>query len=341
MSSELFTTTEKRWLTVPIQQLGLTIAGRPLESILGEFAGELEQAGLSRVRPVFYLSTDWGVNFGTVAVGIPFYLASPALTQIHAERGALIEGSSSRDILRYLRQETGHVVNYAYRLYERPDWTEQFGDFNLPYEEEYIREPFSRRFVRHLPGWYAQKHPDEDWAETFAVWMTPGLHWRTEYADWPVALGKLLYCARLMTALRDQDPPVTAVSLDEDVADLGYTIDQYYGAPPAEPEYPRSLEGALRAIFEDLGQPEEKSAAPRLPASELIRRIEQPLVADVYRWTGHFPERTRPLLRYLARRADHFQQVYPQDREQEAVVSLTTLVTTLAMNHVHRGSYLP
>src|SRR5438067_2597 len=83
---------------------------------------------------------------------------------------------------RYFRHEMGHVVNYAYRLYKRDDWTARFGSIDLPYEEEYAPEPFSRRFVRHLPGWYAQKHPDEDWAETFAVWLTPQRDWRADYA---------------------------------------------------------------------------------------------------------------------------------------------------------------
>ena len=95
--------------------------------------------------------------------------------------------------------------------------------------EEYRLEPFSRRFVRHLPGWYAQKHPDEDWSETFAVWMTPGLDWRDDYADWPEALAKLDYCDRTMAALADLDPVVTADDLDEDVGELAYSVDQFYG----------------------------------------------------------------------------------------------------------------
>lgn len=63
------------------------------------------------------------------------------------------------DILRYLRHEMGHVVNYAYRLYDDGAWVERFGAITQPYVEHYRPEPFSRRFVRHLPGWYAQKHP--------------------------------------------------------------------------------------------------------------------------------------------------------------------------------------
>ena len=152
--------------------------------------------GLTRVRPRFYLSTEWGVPFETVAIAIPFYLARPDLTALHAERVGHVEGFDRADILRYLRHEMGHVVNYAYRLYDEEEWVKQFGSITQPYVEEYRPEPFSRRYVRHLPGWYAQKHPDEDWSETFAVWMTPGLDWRKEYGGWPVAAAKLAYCER-------------------------------------------------------------------------------------------------------------------------------------------------
>jgi hypothetical protein len=342
MPTEHFPDTKADRLSVPIQQLGLTIAGGPLESILAEFKAELERAGVTRVRPVFHLSTEWGVPEGTVAIGIPFYLARPELTRLHAERVGHVEGFSRADILRYLRHEMGHAVNYAYRLYERPEWVEHFGEFNLPYREEYRPEWFSRRFVRHLPGWYAQKHPDEDWAETFAVWMTPGLDWRREYADWPGALAKLEYCDRTMAELRDQDPPVTAEYLDEDVSELTDSLDTFYGACEGDRcELPHSLDAPLRSAFEDLGHPEGDPTSPRRPASELIRRLERGLMAQVYRWTGHFPERTRLLLRHLARRADELKQVYPEDRDAEATVALTALVTVLAVNHVQRDSYIP
>src|SRR3954463_5101579 len=138
----------------PIRDLGLTLARADLEPILDEFRSELEAAGVRRVRPRFYLSTEWGVPDGTIAVAIPFYLARPDLTALHAERGGHVEGGGHADILRYLRHEMGHVVNYAYRLYETEEWVEHFGSIPQPYLEEYRLEPFSRRYVRHLPGWY-------------------------------------------------------------------------------------------------------------------------------------------------------------------------------------------
>jgi hypothetical protein len=235
----------------------------------------------------------------------------------------------------------GHVVNYAYKLYEREDWVKHFGSITQPYLEEYRPEPFSRRFVIHLPGFYAQKHPDEDWSETFAVWMTPGRDWRADYAHWPEALAKLNYCDRVMQIIGDQDPLVTAVEFDEIVDDLDWSLEEYYGAAGEPEPMPPGLDGALRSIFEDLGRPEDATPSPRRPASELIRRLERDLAADVFRWTGHFPERTRALLRHLAEHADRLNQVYPEAREQAAAVAVTTLVTALAMTHVHRGTYTP
>jgi hypothetical protein len=262
---------------------------------------------------------------------------------LHAEKVGHIEGFNRADILRYLRHEMGHVVNYAYRLYDDEEWVKHFGSITQPYSEEYSPEPFSRRYVRHLPGWYAQKHPDEDWAETFAVWMTPGLDWRAEYGAWPVAAAKLSYAGRTMADLRNKDPEVTSTDLDEDVGEIEYSLDQYYGRDvTGAGDLPPGLDGALRAIFDDLTGADAPSPLTTLkPAADLIRRLEPEMMANVFRWTGHFPERTRVLLRYLADRATRLGQGYPAQREDSAIIALTTLVTGLAMNHVQRGSYLP
>jgi len=326
----------------PIRDLHLVIEGTRLEPLVKQFQQELLQVGIVRLQPKFYLSTEWGVPFETIAIGVPFYLAHPELVEIHAQRVGHIEGFDRADILRYFRHEMGHVVNYGYKLYEDAEWVKHFGSITQPYLEEFRPQPFSTRHVLHLPGWYAQKHPDEDWSETFAVWMTPGHDWRLQYADWPEALAKLEYCAAKMQALRDRDPPVTDTNVDDHVKDVPYSLDEYYGTSfPEMAELPAGLDGSLRSMFEDLGSPEESSPeVPRIAASVLIKRLERQLMANVYRWTGHFPERTRAMLRHLAKRSDELKQVYPQDREIEAAMALTTLVTALAANYEHRGSYL-
>jgi hypothetical protein len=330
-------------LGVPIRELELSIAGSLLEPLLAEFERELDRAGIRRLRPRFYLSTEWGVPEGTIAIAIPFYLARRELTTLHAERIGHVEGTGPSDILRYLRHEMGHVVNYAYRLYETDEWVERFGPITRPYSDDYRVEPFSRQFVRHLPGWYAQKHPDEDWSETFAVWMTPGRAWRDDYADWPEALAKLQYCDRTMAALADREPVERAVDFDEDVGELGLSIEEYYASlsSTADPTLRPGIDAPLRSLFEDFTTTEPGvEHAPLRPVKALIGQLEPVLVEHVYRWTGHFPERTRPLLRHLAERAEALELVYPEDRQTTAIVALTTLVVTLAMNYTQRGTYL-
>ena len=321
----------------PLRDLGLTIQGTPLEAIVREFENEVRAREIT-VTPHCYLSTEWGVPFPSVSIGIPFYLAHPELLELHGQRVGHFEGVGRAALLRYLRHEMGHVVNYAWQLYDDEDWVRLFGAMTQPYLEEYHPEPFSRRFVRHLPGWYAQKHPDEDWAETFAVWMTPGDAWRDDYRGWP-ALEKLDYCDTLMQSLRHRPPAVTATDPDEHVADLHMSADEFYrGFEEQTGEFPDGLDGALKSIFEDLDASE---GAALLPAAELIEQVRLELAADVFRWTGHFPEKTHALLRHLAARVAVLEQGYPASRQTAAVIALTTLVTALAMNHVRHDSYLP
>lgn len=328
--------------TQRIRDLGLAIEGTRLEPVIAEFEAEVAKLELAHLKPSFYLSTEWGVVFGSMSIALPFYLAHPELEALQVEQVGHLEGAGRAEILRYLRHEFGHVVNYAYHLYEVDEWVRQFGSITQPYLEEYQPKPFSRRFVRHLPGWYAQKHPDEDWAETLAVWMTPGKDWRRIYKSWPTALGKLEYCERLMLSLRQREPVAVVQEKDQEVGELSYSLQEYYSQlDGAQDALPPGLEGALTAIFEDLGAPEGSPQAPRRSAAALVRSMERELVSNVYLWTGHFPERTRALVRQLADKAEELEQVYPAEREATLGVAITTFVTALAMNHVHRGTYLP
>src|SRR5213083_2052556 len=162
-----------------ISQLGLRLEGSPVERFVHQLHRELERKGLKRFRPVCYLTDEWGCPDGQPVIGIPFYLADPKLARL--ER-AINDLEDEREILMYLRHEAGHAFNYAYLLYETKEWVDLFGPFDRPYVEDYQVVPFSRKYVRHIAGWYAQKHPDEDFAETFAVWLTPDSDWQRRYA---------------------------------------------------------------------------------------------------------------------------------------------------------------
>src|ERR671932_217065 len=208
-----------------ISDLGLSMRGTLVERLVQQLYEELSAKGLA-FRPPVYLSDQWGCPEGTPLIGVPFYLADERLARIEEE--IAVEVESDEEAMRYLRHEAGHALNYAYRLYDRADWRQIFGPYSRPYRERYRVDPFSRDYVRHILGWYAQKHPDEDFAETFAVWLTPGLDWRSEYAGWP-ALRKLEYVDRVLREIGDERPVVPPITDHElPVEAMHYTVEEHY-----------------------------------------------------------------------------------------------------------------
>jgi hypothetical protein len=172
--------------------------------------------------------------------------------------------------------------------------------------------------------------------------MTPGEAWKRDYSNWPDALAKLSYCDRTVAELREHEPIQIDDELDEDVSEIGYSIAQYYESLTGEAvDLPDGLDGALRAVFDDPTIAPDAGDVERAPASTLLSRLERTLSANVFVWTGHFPEKTLVLVRHLAKRADMHALTYPVHAEASVSLALTTMVTALAMNHVHRGSYLP
>src|SRR5947209_4204408 len=146
----------KELLGKRISQLGLRLEGSPVERFVHQLHRELDQKGLKKFHPVCYLTDQWGCPDGQPVIGIPFYLADPQLQRLEREMNDL---EDEREIMMYMRHEAGHALNYAYRLYVRPEWRTLFGPFNRRYREHYRPVPFSRKYVRHIAGWYAQKHP--------------------------------------------------------------------------------------------------------------------------------------------------------------------------------------
>ncbi len=120
-----------------------------------------------------------------------------------------VEGGDEATCLKILRHEAGHAIDNAYQLRRRQARRELFGLPSTPYPEYYTPKPYSKSFVQHLDHWYAQSHPDEDFAETFATWLTPDADWQTRYVGWP-AERKLHYMDRLMASLARTPPKVDA-----------------------------------------------------------------------------------------------------------------------------------
>ena len=279
-----------------ISELGLAIRGTRVEQLTSRLYGELEALGVA-FRPPVYLSDEWGCPDGSPIIGVPFYLADDRLERIEAEHAGAIE--SDDEAMRYLRHEAGHAVNYAFRLHERADFNTVFGDYARPYNEHYAADPLSRAHVRHILGWYAQKHPDEDFAETFAVWMTPGLDWRTEYADWS-AMGKLEWVDAVMREVGAQSPAIPELTDDDvPVESMHWTVAEHYESDEElRVGDARQFDGDLRRIFVRIAD-----APAGEPASDFLARHEGELVSRISYWAGVGPAAVRSLTRALGHRA--------------------------------------
>lgn len=318
----------ERLLRSPINTLGLRIEGSDLEPLIARLYEELEAAGFKYMPPI-YLSDEWGCPEGVPVIGVPFYLAHPQLGQIEQELGESLE--SAAESMMYLRHEAGHAYNYAYRLFEQEEWHDVFGPYSRPYIEDYKPNPFSRDFVRHIAGWYAQKHPDEDFAETFAVWLTPGSEWQREYAG-TAALTKLAYVDRTARTIGRRPPVVRPDRRDLPVEEMAYTVGDYYERR-SEPrlEVPRWFDGDLKQLFDTSGA----RAAP------LIQLRRQALVTEVSYWTGVQTTVVRALLDHLLERIVALDLRYDESDADRYVISFTGMITTLALNYLHHASFIP
>jgi hypothetical protein len=310
-----------------ISDLGLRVRGSPLEALVDRLYDELRARGLAFLPPV-YLSDEWGCPDSVPVIGVPFYLADERLARIEAERSMGIEGAE--ESMQYLRHEAGHAYNYAYRLHDRADWRQTFGPYSRPYRERYRADPFSRDYVRHVLGWYAQKHPDEDFAETFAVWLTPHLDWRDAYAGWP-AQRKLEYVERVMGELAHTPPPHAREPSPEDlpVDVMHFTVEDYYRGHedtlPIEDE--RFFDGDLRNLFAGGDEAPAGEAA-----AEFMRRHRGEVVGRIAYWTGERPAIVGTFIDFLAVRAEKL-ALRVRGLEASTLIELTAFGTAVMMNY--------
>jgi hypothetical protein len=213
-------------LQMRLCDLGVTIEGTDIEQRVAQVNAELAAKGV-RFQPHFWLSDDWFTPDGVPGVAIPFYLAHPRLARLELAQMLEVEGGDPESCLRILRHEVGHAFDNAYRLRRRPTRRKLFGLPDTPYPEYYTPKPYSKSFVQHLDHWYAQSHPAEDFAETLAVWLSPGSQWRTRYANWP-ALRKLEYVDALMREIASRPPVVRTRERTDSLPKLRWTLREHY-----------------------------------------------------------------------------------------------------------------
>ena len=317
-----------------ISQLGLRLEGSPVERFVQQLYRELDRKGLQRFRPVCYLTDEWGCPSGQPVIGIPFYLADPKLARLEKDMNDL---EDAREIMMYLRHEAGHAFNYAYKLYATQEWRRMFGPYNRRYRDHYRPVPFSRKYVRHIAGWYAQKHPDEDFAETFAVWLTPGSSWRRKYKLWP-ALAKLRYVDRVVREVRHRDPVVSTGDFDVTVEDMKVTVAQFYRR--MRRQNGKALDVGLESDLADLFIAPGRRRKNLRPAGEMLEEFRAVLTDKITYWTGVKRPVVRALVDRIIRTSRDQNLKAEAGREAAYLVELTAYGTTMAMNYLTRGKFV-
>ena len=319
-------------LNRPIRDLGLKIEGSALQPLVQQLYFELEKKGLLKFHPLCYLSDEWGCPSGEPVIGIPFYLANADLGYLEKQMNDL---EDAREIMMYLRHEAGHAFNYAYKLHRTPEWKELFGPFRRPYHDNYRPIPFSRNFVRHLAGWYAQKHPDEDFAETFAVWLTPRSAWRKRYRGWG-AMAKLRYMDRIARKLGNLDPVRRRGQTDITVDEMDGTVAEFYQRVDGEiPLIDLALDTDLRDIFDA-----SKRRKTAKPAQQFLHARKKAVVDKVAYWTGAQRPLIKKLTEVIEKRIEELGLFADSERESEHLIQITVYVTALAMNYMARGKFV-
>jgi Putative zinc-binding metallo-peptidase len=271
----------ERLLDLRIRDLGLKLAGTWVESCVDALHDELGKRDIA-LRPHCWLSDEWFSPTNVPGIGIPFYLVHPRLIRLERSMMQEAEGASRAECMRILRHEAGHAMQHGFRLHRRASWRKVFGKSSTPYPLSYRPKPASRNFVQHLRAYYAQAHPDEDFAETFAVWMQPRARWQRRYNGWP-ALQKLEYVDELMDELKGKRPPVNTRVRVYPISKIDMTLREHYEAKRTfyAVDYPSTYDNELRRVFSDVPRHANKELASRF-----ITRHRVDIRRLVSRWTG-------------------------------------------------------
>jgi hypothetical protein len=324
---------DEQLLDVRFCDLGLAIEGSWLEARITMLHEELAARGLA-FRPHFWLSAEWFSPDGVPGVAIPFYLAHPRLMKLEKSQMLEVEGGTPDWCMQILRHEAGHAFDNAYALRRRRKRVRLFGSPSAEYPDFYLPKPYSKSFVLHLDSWYAQSHPDEDFAETFAVWLTPDSDWRARYADWP-ALRKLEYMDEVMRSIATKRAVVTTRRRVEPLDRLKTTLGKHYAKKRAHYglEYPHFYDRDLRRLFSNAAEYRHNRKASRFMQS--CRRDIRRLVTE---WTGNYQYTIDQVLGDMIRRAEelNLRLKYPEDRTK---LDFTILLTVQTMNYLHSGRH--
>ena len=333
MSAAWETLSDEELLKIRICDLGLRIEGTELEPRVQKLQSTLDERGIP-VKPLCYLGAEWQSPDGVPAICIPFYLAHPRLKQLELHQMLEVEGGTPESCDKLMFHECGHAVDHAYNFRARRGWKDTFGEPSVEYHPEvYHQKPYSKGYVRHLPNYYAQSHPDEDFAETFAVWLAkPADEWRKEYAGWK-ALEKLEYVDRIMREAARKPPKVTRGALLAEASKSKKTLAKHYAWKRKlwASTYPDFYDADLRQIFGELTPGDETAA-------RFMRRYRRAITTAIVNWTGEPKYTVDALTAKLIGRAATLNLGTPRD-ESALLIDIGSYLCALVSNYIYTGRY--
>ncbi len=314
-------------LQMRVRDFGVQIQGSELQPLIERLYEELDSRGIC-FHPTCYLTDEWLCPDKIPIIGIPFYLAHPRLKNIEQKMMYEVEGGTEESCMKLLRHECGHALNYAYELYKKTRWRELFGPFSSKYSDSYYYWPYSRRFVINLQDNYAQSHPDEDFAETFAVWLAPQSCWQQKYRNWPV-IKKLWYVDGLMKRISTMAPVKTAQGQPPWPASrMTSTLAAHYERKRKAlgSEFQGFYDDSLISLFSL-----KQSASTNPKASRILRHHRRVLVDSLTRWTGHRKHDIHQLVNTLILRCDAL-NLYAKSSQMDDIIGITAFLTAIASN---------
>jgi hypothetical protein len=326
---------DEELMELRLKDIALPLEKTGIPPFIDRLYDELENKGILQFKPHVWLSEEWFTPDGLGGIAIPFFLSHRRLAHLEEQNLYEVEGGTPRWFMQLLRHECGHAIDNAFRLRRRRKRQQLFGKSTTPYEDYYSPKPYSKKYVVHLDTWYAQSHPDEDFAETFAVWLNPRSSWAKRYQRWPGALKKLKYMDELMGEIGAEKPKIRSKELEAPLNKIRKSIGEhyeqkrtYYGL-----DYPEVYDVHLFKLFSN-----HKDYSANMKATQFIKKVRKEARRAVVPWTGSYQYTINQLLEEILVRSQELglRLRLPFEESKNQFISLLSVIT---LEYLHSGNY--